>query len=122
MPKKQTLGEYLSRQSVYVLSDGERCLYVGQTTHGRAGVAGRMTNHLTNAAADENNRIGQLHAKMNASNKANDWYLQWKLEIYSVDECAKLTNKTLKSPREAERAMIEFLKPSCNAETRGRNN
>lgn len=117
MPKYHTLGEYISRQSVYVLFDDTRCLYVGDTRRGRAGVASRMTQHLANAA-NQTIQVGRLHAEINASGKPANWYLGWRLEIYSVKECAKLTKKSLTTVKEAQEVMIEHLKPACNVKQR----
>lgn len=114
MPQKYTLGDYIARESVYVLYDKNRCLYVGDTRKGRAGVASRITNHLSNAA-NQKKRIGTLHKEINSPTKKRDWFLFWRLEIYTVAECRKKTKKKLSTVKEAQQAMIELLKPSCNA-------
>ena len=113
MPHEYILGDYISRGSVYALYDKKRCLYVGDTRTGRAGVASRITQHLSNASK-EKNLVGKLHEEINDPNKPNNWYLKWRLEIYSISECVKKTNKRLSTVKEAQQAMIEFLKPICN--------
>ena len=113
MPHKYVLGDYISRESVYVLYDKSQCIYVGETTTGRAGVAGRIKEHLWNAN-NKKKRTGILHEEINNPNKPADWYLNWSLEIYSLSECIKKTNTRLTTIKDAEDAMIKLLKPICN--------
>ena len=112
MSRTHILGDYLSRHSVYVLLDGKDCLYVGKTSGGRAGVADRISAHLANAALP--NPAGGLHVAINAGGRLRNRYLKWKLTVYSVSECATLTEKKVSSVGDAEKAMIELLKPRYN--------
>jgi len=109
------LGEYISRRCIYVISDKKRCLYIGETTRGIAGVAGRITRHLQNS---RQGHIGELHRELNRKDKPKDWYLNWDLKIFSIKECSKLTGKTLNTTKQAQEAMIELLKPGSNVQKR----
>lgn len=115
MPRVHVLGDYVARESVYVLYDDARCLYVGDSRKGRAGVASRITQHLSNAAKQQN-RVGRLHIELNSSTYPKNWYLGWKLEIYSLAECEQKTGKKLPTIKSAQEAMIALLNPVCNVQ------
>ncbi|GAC1679586.1 MAG: hypothetical protein NVS9B2_30600 [Steroidobacteraceae bacterium] len=117
MPRIHVFGEYISRKSVYVLFDGARCLYLGDSRVGRAGVASRVTQHLTNAAKPKD-RAGRLHTELNSITQPENWYLGWRLEIYSVAECGQKTGKILHTVEAAQEAMIALLEPVCNVQKR----
>lgn len=117
MPRTHVLGEYIARESVYVLFDEARCIYVGDSRFGRAGVASRITQHLSNAAKAKD-RVGRLHLELNSLTKPENWYLGWRLEIYSVAECEQKTGKTLHTIKAAQKAMIALLEPVCNVQKR----
>ncbi|WP_347360400.1 hypothetical protein [Vibrio vulnificus] len=115
MPMIMAVGDYIARESVYVLYDGERCLYVGDSRTGRAGVAGRIVEHLKNAGKrDESKRVGKLHVEINNSVKNRDCFLNWRLEIYSLSDCVEKTGKHVSTVKEAQQVMIEHLNPKCN--------
>jgi conjugal transfer/entry exclusion protein len=101
-----TLGARLAlsgRSGVYVVRDGAgRVIYVGQSKD-----CGRRLQQHRRASSS----FGQAIRSEESDN--------WRVALLSIEECAKVTGRPCRNLDDAEKAMIETMKPACNSQHNG---
>ena len=87
-----------------ILDGNEQVIYVGKA--GRQSVAERLMMHLRGNEKGRQ-RFGDMLLTEDSSP-------EWKVEVWTIEECGQHFGKTFASIDGAERAMINWLKPIAN--------